>query len=101
MVTVTAEPQNGQANQYGVDMNGEAHESAYRGFVSFTTISTLTLVIWVLCLAIGGVKHAWGWALTGIALSFVAAAIAALLRKNGWKVPAILAVFMTLVFLFQ
>ncbi len=98
-MALMTDSQDSLKQQYGPDMDGPEHEASYRGFVHFTEIATFTVVLWVLCLAVGGIKHAWGWALVGVLLSFPAAAIGALASTIRWRAPAAVMALMVLVFL--
>ncbi len=73
---------------YSPDMDGPAHEAAYRGFVRFAEVATAVVLCWVLALAVGGIKHAWLSAVLGVVLSSAAGAIGAISPSLGWRAPA-------------
>lgn len=81
-------------------VDGEAHEKTYKGFVSFVEISTLVVLCWVISLAIGGVKEAWGTAVLGVIVSAVAGAVGAFNPSVGIRAPAIIAFALALLLLF-
>lgn len=84
---------------YSADMDGQAHEAAYRGFVGFVEIATTVLACWVLALALGGVRQAWYSAILGVVLSSVAGAIGAFAPGLGWRAPLAVAVLLALMLL--
>lgn len=72
---------------YSPEMDAETHEATYGGFIRFVEIGTAVVLCWVLALAIGGVKLAWGSAIIGVILSMIAGGIGAT-TSLGWRAPA-------------
>jgi uncharacterized MAPEG superfamily protein len=74
---------------YSPEMDGPAHEATYNRFVHFTTVATLFVAGCVVGLAVGGIKHAWLWAIFGIIIVHIAAAIGLFAPSLKWKPGAI------------
>ncbi len=55
---------------YSPAMDEKTHEQTYRGFIRFVEIGTVTVLCWVLALAIGGVHEAWITAIIGVLVSW-------------------------------
>ncbi len=73
---------------YSPEMDGVAHEETYDNFVHFTAVSVVFVLCCVAGLAVGGVKHAWLSAITGIILAHVAATIGFVSPTISWRAPA-------------
>lgn len=74
---------------YSPAMDEKTHEQTYRGFVRFVEIGTVTVLCWVLALAVGGIREAWITAIVGVLVSWVAAALGAFVPAVGWKAQAV------------
>lgn len=85
---------------YGPDMDGQTHESTYRGFVRFAEIGTAVVLCWMLALAVGGIKHAWLSAIFGVILSGAAGALGAMSPSIGARAPAAVGVLLLLMLVF-
>ena len=85
---------------YSSDMDGQAHEATYRGFVRFAEIGTAVVLCWVLALAVGGIKYAWLSAIVGVILSGVAGAVGAMSPSIGWRAPAAVGFLLILMLVF-
>ncbi|GJE57063.1 MULTISPECIES: aa3-type cytochrome c oxidase subunit IV [Methylobacterium] len=85
---------------YSPAMDEKTHEQTYRGFVKFVEIGSVTVLCWVLALAVGGVREAWLTAIAGVLLSWVAAAIGSFVPSIGWKAPTVVLVLLLLVLAF-
>ena len=72
---------------YSPAMDEKTHEQTYRGFVRFVEIGTVTVLCWVVALAIGGLREAWITAIVGVLVSW-AAAVGAFVPAIGWKAQA-------------
>lgn len=70
---------------YSPEMDGPAHEATYDGFVHFTTVGCLFVIGCVVGLAVGGIKHEWLWAIFGIVVVHIAAAIGLFAPGLKWK----------------
>lgn len=81
---------------YSPEMDGTAHEAAYRGFVRFVEIGTAVVLCWVLALALGGIRQAWYSAILGVVLSAAAGTVGAFNPSIGWRAPAAIAVLLVL-----
>lgn len=73
---------------YSPAMDEKTHEQTYRGFIRFVEIGTVTVLCWVLALAIGGVHEAWITAIIGVLVSWGLAALGAFVPAIGWKAQA-------------
>lgn len=73
---------------YSPAMDEKTHEQTYRGFVRFVEIGTVTVLCWVLALAIGGVHEAWITAIVAVLVSWGLAALGSLVPAIGWKAQA-------------
>lgn len=73
---------------YSPAMDEKTHEQTYRGFVRFVEIGTVTVLCWVLALAIGGLREAWITAIIAVLVSWAAAAVGAFVPAIGWKAQA-------------
>lgn len=85
---------------YSSAMDEKTHEQTYRGFVRFVEIGTVTVLCWVVALAIGGVREAWITAIVGVLVSWAAAAVGAFVPAIGWKVQAFVLVSLLLILAF-
>jgi ABC-type branched-subunit amino acid transport system permease subunit len=85
--------------KYHPDMDAKSHEQSYTGFVEFVIIGTFLAINWVLALAIGGVKQAWGFAVLAVILSILAATLSGFSRSLSWKPSAVAMVLLLLLFL--
>lgn len=85
---------------YGPDMDAQAHEATYNGFVRFAEIGTAVVVCHVLALAVGGIKHAWLTAIFGVILSLIAGGIGAVAPSIGIRAPAAVGVLLLLALIF-
>ncbi len=74
---------------YSPAMDANTHEQTYRGFVKFVEIGTVTVLCWVLALAVGGIREAWLTAIAAVLVSWAAAALGAFVPAIGWKAPAV------------
>lgn len=74
---------------YSPAMDEKTHEQTYRGFVKFVEIGTVTVLCWVVALAVGGIREAWLTAIAGVLLSWAAAALGSFVPAIGWKAPAV------------
>lgn len=70
-------------------MDYAEHERTYKGFVHFAEVGTVTCLAIVAALAVGGAKHAWGFAIVGTLLTIVATAIGIASKSIGPKAPAV------------
>jgi hypothetical protein len=70
---------------YSPEMDGAAHEAMYSRFVHFAVVATLFVLGCIVGLAVGGIKHAWLWAIVGIVIVHVAAAIGLFAPSLKWK----------------
>ena len=82
---------------YSPAMDEKTHEQTYRGFVKFVEIGSVTVLCWVLALAVGGIREAWLTAIGGVLLSWAAAALGAFVPAIGWKAPAVVLALLLLV----
>jgi branched-subunit amino acid ABC-type transport system permease component len=82
---------------YSPAMDEKTHEQTYRGFVKFVEIGSVTVLCWVLALAVGGIREAWLTAIGGVLLSWAAAALGAFVPSIGWKAPAVVLALLLLV----
>ncbi len=82
---------------YSPAMDEKTHEQTYRGFVRFVEIGTVTVLCWVLALAIGGLREAWITAIIAVLVSWVAAAVGAFVPAIGWKAQAVVFVGLLLI----
>lgn len=73
---------------YSPDMDGQAHERTYRGFIRFAEIGASFVVCIVLGLAVGGIKHAWLSAVLGIILAHITTAVGLFAPRIGWRANA-------------
>jgi hypothetical protein len=73
---------------YHPDMDAKSHEETYNGFVEFATIGTFVSLSWVMALALGGIKHAWGFAILAVVLSTLAGGTGLFSRSMSWKPSA-------------
>ncbi|WP_232629018.1 aa3-type cytochrome c oxidase subunit IV [Methylobacterium sp. Leaf118] len=73
---------------YSPAMDEKTHEQTYRGFIRFVEIGTVTVLCWVLALAIGGVHEAWITAIMAVLVSWGLAALGAFVPAIGWKAQA-------------
>ncbi len=78
-----------------------AHEQTYRGFLAFAKIASVVVICWVLSLAVGGLKEAWGTALLGVIAASVAGTVAAVRPSTGMKALAAVAFALALLLLFK
>lgn len=85
---------------YSPAMDEKTHEQTYRGFIRFVEIGTVTVLCWVLALAIGGVHEAWITAIIGVLVSWGLAALGAFVPAIGWKAQAgLLVLLLAILFL--
>ncbi len=70
---------------FSPEMDGPAHELMYDRFVHFATVASLFVIGCVVGLAVGGIKHAWLWAIFGIILVHIAAAVGLFAPALKWK----------------
>jgi hypothetical protein len=84
---------------YSPDMDATGHEATYQGFVRFAEIATAVVLCWVLALAVGGVKHAWVSAISGVILSGIAGAVGAMSPTIGVRAPAAVGILLILMLL--
>lgn len=94
-----ADTQHAPRDSYSPQMDWQAHEASYRGFVRFVEIGGAVVACWVLALAVGGVRHAWLSAVFGVVLSGIAGAIGAFSPSIGWRAPIGVAVLLALMLL--
>ena len=85
---------------YSPAMDEKTHEQTYRGFVKFVEIGSVTVLCWVLALAVGGIREAWLTAIFGVLVSWAAAALGAFVPAIGWKAPAVILALLLLVLVF-
>lgn len=85
---------------YSSAMDEKTHEQTYRGFVRFVEIGSVTVLCWVVALAVGGVREAWLTAIVGVLVSWAAAALGAFVPAVGWKAPAVILALLLLVLFF-
>ncbi|GAB6844760.1 hypothetical protein HNR00_000237 [Methylorubrum rhodinum] len=85
---------------YSPAMDEKTHEQTYRGFIRFVEIGTVTVLCWVVALAIGGVHEAWITAIVGVLVSWGLAALGSFVPAVGWKAQAVLlAILLGILFL--
>jgi len=89
-----------QVPGYSPAMDALEHESTYNNFVHFTTVGTLFVIGCVLGLAVGGIKHAWLWAIFGIVVVHIAAAVGLFAPGLKWKPGAAAIGLMLLMLIF-
>ena len=70
-------------------MDYPAHEGTYSGFVRLAEIGTIACIAIVAALAVGGVKHAWGFAVSGTLLTIAATAVGIAAPSISWRAPAV------------
>ncbi|MGO4573585.1 aa3-type cytochrome c oxidase subunit IV [Microvirga sp. 2TAF3] len=85
---------------YSPDMDGQAHEATYGGFVRFVEIASVVVICHVLALAVGGVHHAWLTAIFGVILSLAAGGVGAMSPAIGVRAPAAVAILLLLALIF-
>ncbi len=74
---------------YSPEMDGPAHEAMYQRFLHFLTVAVFFAAGCVTGLAVGGIKHAWGWAIIGIIIVHIAAVIGLFAPSLKWKPGAV------------
>jgi len=80
-------------------MDYAEHNRTYDGFVHFAGVGTVACLAIVAALAVGGTKHAWGFAIIGTLLTLVGTAVGIASRSIGMKAPAVPFVLMLLALL--
>ncbi len=80
-------------------MDYAEHERTYHGFVHFAEVGTVACLAIVAALAVGGAKHAWGFAIIGTLLTIVGTAVGIASKSIGPKAPAVPFVLMLLALL--
>ena len=70
-------------------MDYAEHERTYSGFVHFAEVGTVACLAFVAALAVGGLKHAWGFAIIGTLLTLVTTGIGIASKSLGWRAPAV------------
>ncbi|AOG05061.1 MAG: aa3-type cytochrome c oxidase subunit IV [Bosea sp. (in: a-proteobacteria)] len=70
-------------------MDYREHERTYQGFVHFAEVGTVACLAIVAALAVGGTKHAWGFAIIGTLLTLVGTAVGIASKSIGWRAPAV------------
>jgi hypothetical protein len=75
-------------------MDYAEHERTYDGFVHFAEVGTVACLAIVAALAVGGTKHAWGFAIIGAVLTLVGTAVGIASKSIGYKAPAVPLVLM-------
>ncbi|MDP3317890.1 MAG: aa3-type cytochrome c oxidase subunit IV, partial [Bosea sp. (in: a-proteobacteria)] len=61
----------------------------YQGFVHFAEVGTVACLAIVAALAVGGTKHAWGFAIIGTLLTLVGTGVGIASKSIGWRAPAV------------
>jgi hypothetical protein len=85
---------------YGPEMDADAHERTYTGFVHFAAVAVVFVLCCVVALAVGGIKHAWLSAILGVILAHIAAAIGLFAPSISWRAPAPVLVLLLLMLVF-
>lgn len=75
-------------------MDYAEHERTYKGFIHFTEVGVVAVLVIVAALAVGGTKHAWGVASLGTILAMITGGVGLAAPSIGWRAPAAALVLM-------
>jgi fumarate reductase subunit C len=77
-------------------MDYKSHDETFKGFIHFTEVAVVAILVIVVALAVGGVKHAWFAASLGTVLAIVTGGVGLAAPSIGWRAPVVALVVMLL-----